>query len=115
VLRELDRDFGTLYATTGRPSIPPQPLLSALLHVFYRVRSERQLIEQLDDNLLYRWLGGLSPDDAVWDATTCTKRRKRLGAGDIVNHFMETLLTHPDVSPLLSDEHFSVDGTLIEA
>lgn len=116
VLRDLDRDFRTLYATTGRPSIPPEQLLSALLlQVFYGVRSERQLMEQLDYNLLYRWFVGLSPDDAVWDATTFTKNRERLQAGDIFNRFMETLLNHREVRPLLSDEHFSVDGTLIEA
>jgi transposase len=116
VLRDLDRDFRTLYAMTGRPSIPPEQLLSALLlQVFYGVRSERQLMEQLDYNLLYRWFVGLSPDDAVWDATTFTKNRERLQAGNIFNRFMETLLNHREVRPLLSDDHFSVDGTLIEA
>ena len=116
VLSELDRDFRTLYSTTGRPSIPPEQLLSALLlQVFYGVRSERQLMEQLDYNLLYRWFVGLSPDDAVWDATTFTKNRERLQHGDLFNRFMEALLHHKDVTPLLSDEHFSVDGTLIEA
>jgi transposase len=116
VLCDLDRDFRTLYATTGRPSIPPEQLLSALLlHVFYGVRSERQLMEQLDYNLLYRWFVGLAPDDAVWDATTFTKNRERLQQGDIFNRFMERLLHHQDVTPLLSNEHFSVDGTLIEA
>ena len=116
VLCDLDRDFRTLYATTGRPSIPPEQLLSALLlHVFYGVRSERQLMEQLDYNLLYRWFVGLAPDDAVWDATTFTKNRERLQQGDIFNRFMERLLHHKDVTPLLSDEQFSVDGTLIEA
>ena len=78
VLRDLDRDFRTLYSATGRPSIPPEQLLSALLlQVFYGVRSERQLMEHLDYNLLYRWFVGLSPDDAVWDATTFTKNRER--------------------------------------
>lgn len=116
VFSELDHDFRTLYSTTGRPSIPPEQLLSALLlQVFYGVRSERQLMEQLDYNLLYRWFVGLSPDDAVWDATTFTKNRERLQQGDVFNRFMETLLRHQDVTPLLSDEHFSVDGTLIEA
>ena len=116
VLRDLDRDFRTLYSATGRPSIPPEQLLSALLlQVFYGVRSERQLMEHLDYNLLYRWFVGLSPDDVVWDATTFTKNRERLQAGDSFNRFMETLLNHTDVRPLLSDEHFSVDGTLIEA
>ena len=116
VLRDLDRDFHTMYSATGRPSIPPEQLLSALLlQVFYGVRSERQLMEHLDYNLLYRWFVGLSPDDVVWDATTFTKNRERLQAGDSFNRFMETLLNHTDVRPLLSDEHFSVDGTLIEA
>lgn len=116
VLNELDRDFRTLYSTTGRPSIPPEQLLSALLlQVFYGVRSERQLMEQLDYNLLYRWFVGLAPDDAVWDATTFTKNRERLQHGNLFNRFMETLLHHKEVMPLLSDEHFSVDGTLIDA
>lgn len=116
VLAKMDRDFRTLYSTTGRPSIPPEQLLSALLlHVLYGIRSERQLMEQLDYNLLYRWFVGLAPDDAVWDATTFTKNRERLQQGDLFNRFMETLLQHQDVMPLLSDEHFSVDGTLIEA
>ena len=116
VFSTLDREFRTLYSTTGRPSIPPEQLLSALLlQVFYGVRSERQLMEQLDYNLLYRWFVGLAPDDAVWDATTFTKNRERLQHGDIFNRFMEKLLHHKDVTPLLSDDHFSVDGTLIEA
>lgn len=116
VLSEMDRDFHTLYSPTGRPSIPPEQLLSALLlQVLYGIRSERQLMEQLDYNLLYRWFVGLAPDDAVWDATTFTKNRERVQQGDLFNRFMETLLHHPDVRPLLSDEHFSVDGTLIEA
>lgn len=116
VLGELNRDFHKLYSRTGRPSIPPEQLLSALLlQVFYGVRSERQLMEQLDYNLLYRWFVGLAPDDAVWDATTFTKNRERLQHGDIFNRFMEKLLHHKEVTPLLSDEHFSVDGTLIEA
>jgi transposase len=116
VFRDLDRDFRTLYSTTGRPSIPPEQLLSALLlQVFYGVRSERQLMEQLDYNLLYRWFVGLASDGAVWDATTFTKNRERLQQGDLFNRFMETLLHHQAVTPLLSDEHFSVDGTLIGA
>ena len=116
VLVQMDREFRTLYSTTGRPSIPPEQLLSALLlQVLYGIRSERQLMEQLDYNLLYRWFVGLAPDDAVWDATTFTKNRERLQHGNLFNRFMETLLHHPDVTPLLSDDHFSVDGTLIEA
>src|SRR5512134_3798200 len=115
VLSELDRDFRTLYSTTGRPSIPPEQLLSALLlQVFYGIRTERQLMEQLDYNLLFRWFVGLSPDDRVWDATTFTKNRERLQRGEVLDKFMAQLLDHPKVKPSLSDEHFSVDGTLIE-
>jgi transposase len=116
VLSELNRCFGRLYASEGRPSIPPEQLLSALLlQVFYGIRSERQLMEQLDYNLLYRWFVGLSPDDPVWDPTTFTKNRERLQSGEVFTKFMSKLLDHPKVKPLLSDEHFSVDGTLIEA
>jgi transposase len=116
VLGELNRSFGKLYANEGRPSIPPEQLLSALLlQVFYGIRSERQLMEQLDYNLLYRWFVGLSPDDPVWDPTTFTKNRDRLQNGDVFVKFMTELLSHPQIKPLLSDEHFSVDGTLIEA
>lgn len=116
VLCELDRSFARLYASEGRPSIPPEQLLSALLlQVFYGIRSERQLMEQLDYNLLYRWFVGLSPDHPIWDPTTFTKNRDRLHNGDVFAKFMDKLLNHPQVKPLLSDEHFSVDGTLIEA
>lgn len=116
VLKELSRSFAPLYAKEGRPSIPPEQLLSALLlQVFYGIRSERQLMEQLDYNLLYRWFVGLSPDDRVWDATSFSKNRERLQQGDVFGKFMTRLLRHPQVAPLLSDEHFSVDGTLIEA
>ena len=116
VLKELSGSFGRLYSREGRPSIPPEQLLSTLLlQAFYGIRSERQLMEQLDYNLLYRWFVGLSPDDPVWDATTFTKNRDRLQAGDVFGKFMTKLLNHPDVKPLLSNEHFSVDGTLIEA
>ena len=116
VLSDLNRSLGRLYASEGRPSIPPEQLLSALLlQVFYGIRSERQLMEQLDYNLLYRWFVGLSPDDPVWDPTTFTKNRERLQNGEVFTKFMTRLLNHPQVKPLLSDEHFSVDGTLIEA
>jgi transposase len=116
VLKELSACFGRLYASEGRPSVPPEQLLSALLlQVFYGIRSERQLIEQLDYNLLFRWFVGLAPDDPVWDATSFTKNRERLQRGDVFQKFMTRLLHHPEVAPLLSDEHFSVDGTLIEA
>jgi len=116
VLGELNRSLGKLYASEGRPSIPPEHLLSALLlQVFYGIRSERQLMEQLDYNLLYRWFVGLSPDNPVWDPTTFTKNRDRLQNGEVFTQFMSKLLNHPQVKPLLSDDHFSVDGTLIEA
>ncbi len=116
VLKELSPTFGQLYSHEGRPSIPPEQLLSALLlQVFYSIRSERQLIEQLDYNLLFRWFVGLSPDDPIWDATVFTKNRERLQEGDVLQKFMIKLLEHEKVKPLLSDEHFSVDGTLVEA
>src|ERR1700744_3238301 len=116
VLKELSRNFGGLYARDGRPSVPPEQLLSALLiQALYGIRSERQLMEQLNYNLLYRWFVGLSPDDPVWDPTTFTKNRERLQAGEVFEKFMTRLLNHPQVRPLLSDEHFSVDGTLIKA
>jgi transposase len=116
VLKELSPSLGRLYAHEGRPSIPPEQLLSALIvQVLYGVRSERQLMEQLDYNLLFRWFVGLAPDDPVWDATSFTKNRERLQQGEVFEKFMSKLLNHPKVKPLLSDEHFSVDGTLIEA
>ena len=116
VLKEMSRSFAALYAGEGRPSIPPEQLLSALLlQVFYGIRSERQLMEQLDYNLLHRWFVGLSPDDPVWVPTTFAKNRDRLQRGDVFQKFMIRLLNHPQVKPLLSDEHFSVDGTSIEA
>ncbi len=116
VLKDLSKAFDKLYSHEGRPSIPPEQLLSTLLlQAFYGIRSERQLMEHLDYNLLYRWFVGLAPDDPVWDATTFTKNRERLQQGDVFGKFMTTLLNHPEVRPLLSDAHFSVDGTLIEA
>jgi len=116
VLKAMNGTFARLYAREGRPGIPPEQLLSALLlQVLYGIRSERQLMEQLDYNLLYRWFVGLAPDDAVWDATSFTKNRDRLSEGKVFERFMATLLEHPQVKPLLSNEHFSVDGTLIEA
>ena len=116
VLGELNQTFGKLYSREGRPSIPPEQLLSALLlQVFYSIRSERQLMEQLNYNLLFRWFVGLSPDDPIWDPTVFTKNRERLQQGDVFQEFMAKLLEHEKVKPLLSDEHFSVDGTLIEA
>jgi transposase len=115
-LAELSRAFDKLYAREGRPSIPPERLLRALLlQAFYTVRSERQLMEQLDYNLLFRWFVGLSADDPVWDATVFCKNRDRLLDGDIAAKFMTGVLNLPQTRKLLSSEHFSVDGTLIEA
>jgi transposase len=115
-LKDLSQSFDRLYAREGRPSIPPERLLRALLlQAFYTVRSERQLMEQLDYNLLFRWFVGLSADDSVWDATVFCKNRDRLLDGDIAAKFFTSVLNLPQVSKLLSSEHFSVDGTLIEA
>jgi transposase len=115
-LGELSRTFDRLYAREGRPSIPPERLLRALLlQAFYTVRSERQLMEQLDYNLLFRWFVGLSADDRVWDASSFCKNRDRLLEGDIAGKFFTSVLNLPQVRKLLSGEHFSVDGTLIEA
>ena len=116
VLTELSPALEGLYAREGRPSIPPERLLRALLlQAFYTVRSERQLMEQLDFNLLFRWFAGLSIDDPVWDATVFCKNRDRLLDGDIARKFLAGVLNQPQVRRLISSEHFSVDGTLIEA
>lgn len=115
-LRELQPRFRRLYAKTGRPSIAPEKLLRALLlQVLYSVRSERMLMEQLDYNLLFRWFVGLNMDDAIWDATVFTKNRKRLLEGDIADAFFAAVLKQARHHDLLSDEHFPVDGTLLEA
>lgn len=115
-LADLSGQFGTLYSTIGRPSIPPEHLLRAtLLQAFYSIRSERQLMERMEFDLLLRWFVGLGVDDAVWDATTFTKNRDRLLEGDIARAFLGAILSIPRVKRLLSSEHFSVDGTLIEA
>jgi transposase len=115
-LSELSGEFAGLYAPIGRPSIPPEKLLRALLlQAFYSVRSERQLMEQLDYNLLFRWFVGLGIDDPIWDVTVFTKNRDRLLKGDIAARFFRAVLGQPEVKALLSDDHFTVDGTLIEA
>src|SRR6202008_2768914 len=115
-LAALSAEFEGLYAKFGRPSIPPERLLRALLlQAFYSVRSEKQLMEQLDYNLLFRWFVGLSLDTEVWDETMFTKNRERLIEGDIAKKFMAAVLNQEAVKVLLSDDHFSVDGTLIEA
>ena len=115
-LAQLDADFAAIYAPIGRPSIPPEQLLRALLlQAFYTVRSERQLMEQLDYDLLFRWFVGLGVDDPVWDVTVFTKNRDRLLDGEIAAKFFAAVLHDAKVKGLLSDEHFSVDGTLVEA
>lgn len=116
VLRELSARFAALYAESGRPSIPPEQLLRALLlQVLYTVRSERQLMEQLDYNLLFRWFVGLGMDAPVWHPTTFTKNRDRLLAGQIAEAFFAGVLRQAGSRALLSHEHFTVDGTLLEA
>jgi transposase len=115
-LRDLRPRLNKLYAKTGRPSIAPEKLLRALLlQVLYSVRSERLLMEQLDYNLLFRWFVGLNMDDRIWDATVFTKNRQRLLTGDIAEAFFEAVLKQARQRDLLSDEHFTVDGTLLEA
>lgn len=116
LLVELSPRFQALYSEVGRPSIPPEQLLRALLlQVLYTIRSERQLMEQLDYNLLYRWFVGLTPDDAVWVPTVFTKNRDRLLAGNIAEAFFHAVLAVAEQHQLLSHEHFTVDGTLLEA
>src|SRR5712672_3119063 len=115
-LEALSGDFAALYSGLGRPSIAPEMLLRAmLLQAFYSVRSERQLMERLEFDLLFRWFVGLGIDDAVWDHSTFSKNRDRLLAGEIAAKFLSAVLAQPGVRRLLSSEHFSVDGTLIEA
>src|SRR5213595_993178 len=116
VLRHLSRRFAGMYATTGRPSIAPEKLLRALLlQVLYTVRSERMLMEQLAYNLLFRWFVGLNMDDPVWDPTVFTKNRDRLLAADVAALFFQQVLDEAKARDLVSDEHFTVDGTLLEA
>lgn len=116
VLKNLSRRFTAMYARLGRPSIPPEKLLRALLlQVLYTIRSERLLMEQLDYNLLFRWFVGLNMDDAVWDATVYSKNRERLLRGEVAEGFFREVLGIAKQQDLLSDEHFTVDGTLIEA
>lgn len=116
LLEVLSPAFEGLYAKVGRPSIPPEKLLRALLlQAFYSVRSERPLMEQLEFDLLFKWFVGLGIDDGVWDHSSFSKNRDRLLAGEIAAKFLNAVLTQPQVKRLLSSEHFSVDGTLIEA
>src|SRR5579871_450729 len=116
VLSGLSRTFASLYARDGRPSIPPERLLRALLlQAFFSVRSERQLMEQLNYNLLFRWFVGLSMDDAVWDVTVFTKNRERLMRGEVAERLLLAVVEQAHARQLLSAEHFTIDGTLIQA
>jgi transposase len=115
IFKQLSPRFAQLYSHTGRPSIAPERLLRALLlQVLYSVRSERMLMEQLEYNLLFRWFVGLNMDDRVWDATTFTKNRDRLLRGEIAEEFFAAVLELARAKELLSDEHFTVDGTMVE-
>lgn len=115
-LADLDAEFSPLYAAGGRPSIAPERLLrAALVQILFSIRSETQLMEQLQYNLLFRWFVGLSIDEDVWVPTVFTKNRDRLLNADIAKKLMAAILAHEEVAPLLSDDHFSVDGTLVEA
>ena len=115
-LRELSVWFDRLYAKSGRPSIPPEHLLRALiLQALYTIRSERQLMDQIDGNWRYRWFVGLKADDAVWDVTVFTKNRERLLGGEVSQRFFEQVRRQAEAAGLLEDEHFTVDGTLLQA
>src|ERR1700683_726194 len=114
-LQQLQSRFNKLYAKTGRPSIAPEKLLRALLlQALYSVRSERMLMEQLNYNVLFRWFVGLNMDDPIWDVTVFTKNRQRLLAGDTADVFFAAVLKQARQRNLFSDEHFSVDGTVLE-
>jgi transposase len=115
-LEALEPEFAALYSPIGRPSIPPEKLLRAmLLQAFYSIRSERLLMERLEYDLLFRWFVGIGIDDAPWDHSVFSKNRDRLLEGDIAAKFLGAVLAQPRVKKLLSTDHFSVDGTLIEA
>ena len=115
-LATLERDFSALYSPIGRPSVAPEKLLRAtLLQAFYSIRSERQLMERLEYDLLFRWFVGIGVDEAAWDHSSFSTNRDRLLEGDIAAKFLSAVLSQPRVKRLLSSDHFSVDGTLIEA
>ncbi len=114
-LRKLSPEFSKMYSPNGRPSIPPERLLRALLlQMLYTVRSERMLMEQLNYNMLFRWFVGLNLDEPVWDVTVFTKNRERFLEGDIAKKFFAAVLDQARAANLLSDEHFTVDGTFVE-
>lgn len=115
-LREMSGHFDTLYARSGRPSIAPEKLVRGLLlQALYSVRSERQLMEQINYNLLFRWFVGLTLDDPIWDVTVFTKNRERLMAGAVAERLLLAVVEQAQAKHLLSEEHFTVDGTLIQA
>src|SRR5678810_1363782 len=116
VLSQLSPRFNRMYASVGRPSIAPEKLLRAqLLEMLYSIRSERLLMEEMDYNLLFRWFVGLNADEGVWDATTFTKNRDRLLEADVAKEFLARVVEQARGKGLTSDEHFTVDGTLLEA
>src|ERR1700751_1389355 len=116
VLQQLSRRLDAMYAKVGRRSIPPEQLLRAqLLQMLYSIRSERLLMEEIDYNLLFRWFVGLNADDEVWDATVFTKNRNRLLKADVAKEFLSRVVEQAQTKGLTSDEHFTVDGTLLEA
>jgi len=116
ILKQLSPQFSKMYAKVGRPSIPPEQLLRAqLLQMFYSVRSERLLMEEMDYNILFRWFVGLNLDDAVWDATVFSKNRDRLLEAEVAKEFLERVVALAREQGWMSDEHFTVDGTLLEA
>src|ERR1035438_3256980 len=116
VLTQLSRRFDAMYASAGRPSIPPEKLLRAqLLQMLYSIRSERLLMEEIDYSLLFRWFVGLNMDEEVWDATTFTKNRDRLLEAEVAKEFLVQVVAQARTKGLTSDQHFTVDGTLLEA
>ena len=116
VLTQLSRRFDAMYARVGRPSIPPEKLLRAqLLQMLYSIRSERLLMEEIDYSMLFRWFVGLNLDEEVWDATSFTKNRDRLLEADVAKQFLAQVVEQARAQGLTSNEHFTVDGTLLEA
>lgn len=115
-LKNMSARFDTMYAKTGRPSIPPEKLLRAqLIQMLYSIRSERLLVEEIDYSMLYRWFIGMNLDEPVWDVTVFTKNRDRLLEGDVAREFLCEVIAQAQAKGLTSDEHFTVDGTLLEA
>src|SRR5215472_1869757 len=115
-LNNMSARFDAMYAKIGRPSIPPEKLLRAqLVQMLYSIRSERLLMEEIDYSMLFRWFVGMNLDEPVWDATVFTKNRNRLLEGDVAREFLSEVVKQAQVKGLTSDEHFTVDGTLIEA